>query len=90
MTEKEFCLSERRNIHEHLEKELARALRVDCTAQRSLAKAEMEMDGKSWEGKLSDIAENDIKQQLLSHKDGSCIRRISGPIKLKWKTAEFF
>ena len=48
--------------------------------ERRLSEAEMEMDRNSWEMGYSD--------NNLSHKDWSCITRISGLIKLKWKTSE--
>ena len=68
MTEKELCL-EGRIFTNIWKKEGARALQGECTAQRRLSEAEVEMDGKSWERRNSDIALYESNQQLESHKD---------------------
>ena len=42
-------LSERKNLHEYHEKKAQEALQGECTAQRRLSEAEVEMDMKSWD-----------------------------------------
>ena len=44
--EKERILSERKNLHEYLEKEAGRALQGECTAQKTFSETEVEMDRK--------------------------------------------
>ena len=64
----ERILSERKKLHEYLEKEAERGLQGECTAQRRFPEAEVEMDRKSWERRNSDIAPNETNQQLESQR----------------------
>ena len=85
---KERIQSERKNLHEYLEKKAERALQGECTAQKRLSEAEVEMDRNSRERRHSDIA---LYQTInnLNHKNWSYIRRISGRIELKEKTVDY-
>ena len=67
MNKKEL-LSERKNLHEYLEKEAERALQGECTAQKRLSEAEVEMDRKSRERRNSGVALCQTNQQLESQR----------------------
>ena len=85
----ERILSEKKNLHEYLDKEAARALPGECTAQRRSSEPEVDRDRKSSERRNSDVALYKTNQQLeLQYTDWSCIRRINGLIKLNKKTID--
>ena len=67
--DRERMLSERKNLYEYLGKEaVARAPQGECSAQRRLSEAEMEMVRKSCKRRKSDIAPYETNQQLESQR----------------------
>ena len=78
--DKERMLSERKNLHEYLEKEAERALQDECTAQRGVSEAEADMDMRNWEERNSDVA---LYETNLNHNGLSCVGQINRLVKLK-------
>ena len=65
---KERIQSERKNLHEYLEKKAERALQGECTAQKRLSEAEVEMDRNSRVRRNSGVALHQTNQQLESQR----------------------
>ena len=69
----ERILSKRKNLHEYLEKEAARALQGECTVQRRLSEAEVEMDRRETSQQFeSQRLENQWADQSSREKNSLC------------------
>ena len=78
-------LSERRNLHVHLEQQAELAVQGECAAQRRLSEAEADMGIRNWEQGNSDMAFFMKPIANSNLKDWNCTKRISGQIRLKEK-----
>ena len=61
-------LSERRNLHAHLEQKAELAVQGECAAQRRLSEAEAEMNIRNWEQRNSDVAVYETNRELESQR----------------------
>ena len=61
-------LSERRNLHAHLEQKVELAVPGECAAQKRLSGAEAEMDMRNWEPRNADIALHETNRELESQR----------------------
>ena len=83
-SERERFPSEEENLHDYLEKEARRALHGECMARRRLSEGVVEMDRRSWRGKIL-IWLHAKAIVSLKHSKWSFFMQSNGLDKLIWK-----